>query len=336
MPPRSDFYAQLKSDTLLPVYVVVSSETALVSEAVHFLRDRVLTAAADFNRDEYQVGDVPVARMVEAAATLPVMAPRRWVHVSQIEKLKAKDHPPLLEYVKGPSPTTVLCLSGSKLDLRTKLGQALNRAKAVFALAPPRQQDLGGWLVDRAERRGHGITRDAAFLLGDLIGPEVGTLDMALDKLALYAGEGATIEVDSVENLVAPTRIHSIFELTDAIGQRHLETASRLLRNALGGGESALMLLAMIVRQLRHLLRLKTLDTANVRPADLARQLGVPPFLIGSLRKQAQRYNASELCAAIDAAARADKRLKSTRVHPGVVLDQLLLEIMAASRPRAS
>ena len=36
--------------------------------------------------------------MVQAASTLPMMAPRRWVHLRELHKLKAAEQGPLLAY----------------------------------------------------------------------------------------------------------------------------------------------------------------------------------------------------------------------------------------------
>ncbi|MEK7704247.1 MAG: DNA polymerase III subunit delta, partial [Myxococcota bacterium] len=234
----------------------------------------------------------------------------------------------LVGYLEAPTPTTTLCLSGEKLDLRMKLGSRLSKGNALFVTEPPRQQNLATWLAQRAQRRGLAIDTDAARLLADLVGVDVGPLERALDKLAIYAGEGMSITVDHVEALVAPTRVHSVFSLTDAIGERDLARASTLLRNALEGGENALMLLTMIARQLRQLVRIQDIDAAGTVAADVASELGVPPFLVEPLRQQALHYRTDELARALRATARADVRLKSTRLAPGVVLEQLLLDVM--------
>jgi len=330
MPPRKDFARHLQRQDPLPVYALVSSEPILLTEAIATLRARVLTQAADFNRDEFRAGETAVERVIEAATTLPMMAPARWVYFYDVHRLKAKEHPALISYLKRPSPSTVLCLAGTKIDQRTKLGQTLLSASALFALEPPRPQDLPDWLERRARHRKLAIEPDAAQLLTDLIGMDLGALDMAVDKLATFAGADTAITSDHVETLVAPTRVDRIFKLTDAIGARDLSRASLQLRNALGGGESALMVLAMIARQLRHLLQVKELRAEGVPKGDIAKRVGIRPFLVDALANQARRYEATELCTALDAVSRTDVRLKSSRLNAGVILDRLLVEVISA------
>src|SRR5436190_21005860 len=119
---------------------------------------------------------------------MPMMAPKRYVALAAIHKLAAKDQPALVAYLEKPSPTTVLVLSGEKLDGRTKLGTTLNKMGAVFTFEPPRQQEVAGFVMSRAKKRALKIEPEAARLLADLVGNDVGNLDRALDKVALYAG----------------------------------------------------------------------------------------------------------------------------------------------------
>jgi len=333
MASDADFERHIKGDALLPVYALVGSEAMLVADATAVLRQKTLTSAADFNRHEFAAGETAIERVIEAASTLPMMAPRRFVHLARMHALKAKDFPPLLDYLERPALQTVLCLSGDKVDQRTKLGQKLARSGGLFLFEPPRQQDLAIWIERRAKKAGFAIDHDAAQLLGDLIGTDVGSLDRALEKISLYAGSGNGITTDDVEAMVAPTRVHRIFELTDAIGCRDLGGASMLLRNTLGGGESALGVLGMITRQFRQLLQVKALAARRMQSGQIAATLGIRPFLITELLSQARRYEASELASALEAAWRADVRLKSSGVAPGVALDRLLVEVMGQSRP---
>jgi DNA polymerase-3 subunit delta len=269
--------------------------------------------------------------VLDAARTLPMMADKRWVHLSAIEKLKAEAQTALVAYLEAPSPTTVLCLSGEKIDQRTKLGGRLAKDGRLFAFEPPRQNELAQWVSRRAPRHQAKIDHDAAQLLADLIGVELGSLDMALSKLAVYAGKDVTINAEHVEQLVAPTRVHSIFELTDAIGARDAAKASGLLRNALEGGENALMVLGMIARQFRQLIGVKEMLDEGARNNDLASELGIRPFLVDALKAQSRRYSLQELENALLAVQRTDVKLKSTGLSPGVTLDRLLVDVMGGA-----
>ncbi len=330
MAARKDLDRHLQKEALLNVYAVVSAEPLLLSEATKELKSRVLTQAPDFNRDEFRTGEVAIERVIDAATTMPMMAERRWVWLCDANKLKAKDQAPLLAYLDKPSNSSVLLLTMSEIDQRTKLAQKLGATGALFIIEPPRPADLPGWIERRARRHKLEIEPDAATLLGDLLGTDLGGLDMALVKIGTYAGATA-ITTDHVEAVVAPTKIDTIFKLTDAIGNRDLARASLQLRNILGGGESALLVLSMMARQVRQLLQVGEALKAGTRPSDVAQKVGLRPFVADTLVAQSRHYKLPELAQALDAMGRADLRLKSTKLDPGVVLDQLLVEIITTA-----
>ena len=108
-----------------------------------------------------------------------------------------------------------------------------------------------------------------------------------------------------------------------------------LLRNALDGGENGLMILAMVARQLRLLLRTKKLKSAGVARQNFARELRIPPFMVDALTGQSERYGERELCLGIESASKADILIKSSRLSPGVILDQLLVQLLTTDEALA-
>ena len=78
---------------------------------------------------------------------------------------------------------------------------------------------------------------------------------MAILKAGIFA-KGECIEGHHIEATVAATRIHTVFELTDAIGSRNLAKASHLLRNILDGGEHGLMVLTIMAPRMVDTLKL--------------------------------------------------------------------------------
>jgi len=327
MPARSDWNKHLSSQPRLPVYALIGEEGILLSEAVIGLRTTTLTQAPDFNRTEFKAGQTPIGQVVEAAQTLPMMAPLRWVHLSHVHLLKAAETPALINYLNSPCPSSVLCLSGAKLDLRTKLGQLLSKSGFLFTLEGPKRNAIVPWVQQRVKKHGFKIQTDAAHLLVDLIGNQIGCLDMALLKAGTYA-RGEPIETEHIEATVAATRVHTVFELTDAVGARNLARASQLLRNLLDGGLNGLMVLTMIARQLRQLLQVRELLTTGSNPGTIAQKVGVRPFLVEQLTRQAKSYSTGELRRCLRLTSQVDIELKGSSLASGVILDRFLLQMM--------
>jgi DNA polymerase-3 subunit delta len=163
------------------------------------------------------------------------------------------------------------------------------------------------------------MTRDAAEFLAAYTGTSLGALAAELEKAAAFAGEGQRIDLDTVSETAAGGRVASVFELTDALGERRAGDALEALFTLLEGGEPALRVQGMIVRHFRQLWRAR--EALSGGASDLASAIGVPPFVAGKLRTQARRYRDAELGAAFTRFARVDLDLKG-----GAVSDRRTLE----------
>lgn len=311
-----------------PVTVLVSQEQLLIDDALQALKAATLSQLPELNQDAIDLGEVGVTPLLEAASTLPMMAPLRFVYGRHLDKLKAADHAALLGYLASPSPTTVLVLTCAKLDLRSKLAQALKARKLLTVLDAPRGQQLPEWIMARARKEGSTITHRAASRLGELVGAELGILVMSLEKLRLFVGPGQTIDVQDVDTVVSRTQEASVFELTGALGRRDWAVATTRLQQLLGHGEAPLRVLTMMVREVRLLLGAKE---SSGRAQDVAAALGVRPFVAERLLGDAKRFATDELLRGLRAAEACDAALKSSAIKPELQLQRLLMQLCVAA-----
>lgn len=309
------------------VTALVATEALLVQDALAALRAAARGPLPELNEQTVELGgEQGVMPLLEAARTVPMMAPRRFVHGRGLERIAAKEAQALIDYVQDPVPSTVLVLTGNKLDGRSKLAQALRRAGVLQLLEGPRPHELPRWIGARAQAAHARIEPAAAARLAELVGPDLGVLVSSLEKLALHAGAGRAIGVANVDAVVAHTRDASVFALTAAMGRRDWAVATTCLRQLLSGGEAPLLLLNMMVRQLRLLLATRQSRSSGHA---LAGELGVRPFVVDELVRHARNFTEAELLHALQAAQSCDVALKSSRVPAALHLERLLLVLCA-------
>lgn len=159
----------------------------------------------------------------------------------------------------------------------------------------PQGPQLERWINQHVAEIGGAITPAAAQLLAANVGSELPALENELEKLAMYAGPGATIDVDEVIALSPYAAEASIFDLVDALGSRQAATAATLLQKKLNEGVDPFYLFSMFVRQFRLLIQVKEMAEAGERPAGMAAQLRVPPFVASKLAQQAQGFTLPQL-----------------------------------------
>ena len=323
-------------DTLEPVYVLVSSEPLLIDRTLTALRDAAVPEAVRaFNYDVVDGKGGSAARVVAAAQTVPMMSARRMVLVREVGAMAAAELAGLLPYLDDPSPSTVLVATASKIDKRLKFFATAGKKKYIHELKPPR--DVAGWVAKEATRRKVNIQRPAIARLVEVVGADLSRLSLSLEQLSLYAG-GRTIESDDVDDLVAETRERSVFELSDAIGAGDRHRALAAVAALSDQRQSAIGVVAMLARYMRQLALYRAGSRDGMGGGELARVLGVPPFVVDKLGRQARRYSDASLDRAIAALSETDRALKGEgqvqkalgralgeRVLLGRLVDQLVL-----------
>jgi DNA polymerase III subunit delta len=327
---------EIHPDRLDPVYVLYSADPLLIERAVAGVREAaVAPELRAFNYDVVEGRGATAAQIAGAARTMPMMGPRRMVYVRDLAGLPASELGELVSYIDDPSPTTVLVAVTSKLDKRVKFYAAAKKRGVLHELEPPRY--VSGWIRDEARARGVRLEADAGKRLADVIGKDLARLALSIEQLGLYAG-GRPVTTDDVDDLVAETRERTVFELTDAIGERNLPRAMGAVAALGEQRQSAIGVVVMLARYVRQLGLCQEGMAQRMNKGQLARHCGVPPFVVDKLQVQARRYPPQAVPVALDRLAEVDRQLKGmgelTRIlgrqlGERVLLDRLVSGIIA-------
>lgn len=336
MPPRrskartKDPLVELEQSGPRPVYVLDGEERTLLEEFLTALKDAAVPPAArDFNFEAYVAKETTITRILDSASTLPAFAQLRMIVVTQADKLFTESDA-LMRYLEQPSPTTVLVFIADKFDGRTKVYKAAQKAGAAFRFARPKPSEMPGLVKQRAERRGVKIEPAAVRMLIDAVGADLGAADRSLELLELYRGEEErAVDADDVATVIFAAKEESVFELVDAIGTGDREGALALLyRILVVQREPALRVLALVARHYRQLLTTREMLDRRVAPAEMASVMGLPPFVVDKLRRQASRLSVDGLVKGHALIKAADRQLKGGRLSDARVMEGLALGLM--------
>lgn len=332
---------EVHPDRLDPVYILHSADPLLLERAVAEVREAAVSPELRaFNYDVIEGRGASAAHIVGAARTMPMMGPRRMVFVRDLAGLPAAELTQLVAYLDDPSPTTVLLAVTSKLDKRVKFYATARKRGVLHELEPPR--NVAGWIRGEARDRGVRLGADAAKRLADVIGKDLARLALSIEQLGLYAGD-RTVEADDVDDLIAETRERTVFELTDAIGERNLPRAMGAVAALGEQRQSAIGVVVMLARYVRQLGLCHEGLRQGMNKGQLAKQCGVPPFVVDKLGAQARRYPPAAVPAALDRLAEVDRQLKGMdeitrtlgrQLGERVLLDRLVAGIIALGGAR--
>lgn len=314
--PRTpkEFREQMKTGTLEPLYLVTGDDEAEMTALASELADSVEEELRAFNVQRFYGSDAgtTLAEVLDAAGTLPLLAPRRIVLLMQAQALltgkkaraaeeqeagddetagpgKASELSRLKEYAGRPYDHAVVALFGHGLQ---RSFTALARHAVVVTC------EIGFDVVRDVEAAfGVRFDREAEELLRGTVGADVGRLRAEAERIALYATGRRTV-----------TR--------------------ELVREAMNHASAAENLWKLV---------------ANQRSADALRELrleladgkkpGIYFMILGLLRSVVERAVASrDLPRALDALFRTDLALKTSGGDPQVLLERLVVELCATGR----
>lgn len=320
---------------LKPVYLIYGSEELLLERAARRLRDRLAAVAdLDFNMETFDGGTASADEIVNAANTMPFMSERRLVIVRNVEKMDSAGLETLAAYARDPAPFTCLVLIATKIAKNSKLYRAAASTGVAYEYAAPKRTEYAAEVVKLLRERGKQISATDAQSVVELVGRDLRRLDAEAEKLAAYAGDQQRITAADVVQVVTAGAAASVFELTDAVGERDTRRALAILRRLLGAGESAHGVHAMLVRHVRTLVSARALVARGMSPDAMAPEIGMAPWLARAAVRQASRYEPLELARALASLADAEEQMKTSSAEAGLVLERWIVSTAGAVERR--
>ncbi|MBM3791341.1 MAG: DNA polymerase III subunit delta [Acidobacteria bacterium] len=319
------FERELHRGIFHAAYFLLGPEEYLRRQALVALRTRLLEGQApDFSCEEFDSGQTAPSRVLTALNTLPMLAARRVVVMTAADQMQESLREALHAYLQRPNPKSALIMTSENFDRRTAFYKLVKEKAQVVEFPKLKGYALSGWAEDYIRRRGYAISPADLRKLVDMAGSDLQALIGEIEKLLLYAGEEKTVPGAAIEALVRNSRQHSIFELTDALGQMDRAGALRLLNRLLDSGEPPLLILAMIARHFRQLLIAKELLREGRPAREIGQAAQVPPFVLDAFLRQARSM---ELGTAERIYARLgyiDLKIKSTSAGERLLLESLI------------
>lgn len=310
MPPLTTtiLRKQLAAGDTDPLYMLVGADDLEKSAVAAEFAEMVEEDLRVFNVERMYGGETKADALIDAARTLPMMAPRRVIVIAEAEKLlipkresKASDaeQERLEEFIKDPpSHATVVFVCGP-LDRRRRLIQLLIKvAHIVDCGTIESEADAQRWVKARATREKVTIDPAAINELVARAGLDVARLRAGFDRLTLYAMGQATITADHVRQAVsAGPEAQADWGIANAIQRNDVREALRELGLAFESGDVAVKIL-------------------------------------GQIRIAAEKLSGPRLRPAMDALFRTDIALKSSGGDPRILLERLVVEMCPEGRRR--
>lgn len=313
----------------------------LVTGPEELLNERVVTrlAAAVARADPEAEHSATTGDQLSGSTWGELSAPSlfsstRCIVVRKVEDVPDDMHDALVAYAAATEPDIALVLVHSGGQRGTGL---LNRLRKLDSVEEHKSVAVKGrqlieFVMVEARERGARIDGDAASALVDSIGEKnLRGLAAAVDQLSHdFPGEPLTLQL--VRRYFSGRADVKGFQIADDVLNGRTAAALQELRWALGIGVAGPAITGSFATTVRGLARYVAAPR-GLREADLAREIGVPPWKLKSLRQQSRAWSPAGLAAAIRAVARADAEVKGAGADEAYSLERMILAVGAARSP---
>jgi DNA polymerase-3 subunit delta len=232
-----------------PVYLLMGEEPYYPELLCQAIIDNCLQDwEKDFNELICYGADTDADTVITAARRFPMMADRQLVVVKEAQSMKTLED--LALYCQKPLDSTVLVilLHGASVDKRKSLYKTVLKQGVIVESLPLKDYETQQWIVSFYGERGLQIDPEAAQLLVESAGTDLGKIAVETDKLLKNLPEGVkAVRAEDIEKNVGISRQYSIFELTKALSFRDAARAVKVARNV---GESPKFAMPMAVSAL--------------------------------------------------------------------------------------
>jgi DNA polymerase-3 subunit delta len=332
---QSELQSKLQSGRIAPLYLFEGSERLLRDEAL----EKLLEAAVDESSRDFNFARISVAHgnlddALAMARQFPMISARRMVVVTGFEAISDdKQLEALKNYLRAPAETTALVFVSDALDNRRNIATMLRKACEVVSFDPLDEREAAPrWIRDYVARANRFIEPQAAAYLVGMVGVDLTRLSNELDKLINYAGEKGRIGKPEIDEMVLNSREHSNFELTDAIldgdRRRALKLLDRIYANASERPETlSLLILGAIASNYRRMLAAKELMSRNAPNAEVAKAVGMPPYIVTRFNERVRKIDAGRILRGIARIAETDVALKTSLATPRLQIEVLICEL---------
>ena len=279
-----EILADIGQGRFAPVYLLMGDEPYYLDKVCNGICENALDDfARDFNETICYGSDVDAETVITAARRFPMMAERQLVVIRDAQAMR--DLEKLAVYVENCLDSTVLVIlmRGASADKRKALYKGVSRCGVVLESNQLRDYEIPGWISSHFAEKGLRIDPEAAAIMAEATGTDLGRIAVETDKLMKNLPEG-TKEVTpaDIEKNVGISREFSIFELTKELSARNAPRALKVASHIGSGARFALpAAVAPLYTHFSRILRYGALRERNPRPdrTEIAAALqGVNPY----------------------------------------------------------
>lgn len=323
------------------IIFIYGEDSYSATQRLEAMRDRFREKfdQSGMNLVEFSAKNLNIGDVSQAIQSPGFLSDKRMVIVKNLlsEVTRKPDAKPWVAQLNKCPSETILILFDSQSEKKIEKNEVfkqLSKSGEFHAYPCPALSvsDLEKWAARESKQLGLSIDRQLLQRVVSLVGADLWQLSGELQKLSAYTSGRATTSED-IQLLVKANFEDKMFDFIDAVAERRVEHALRLLDEQRESGSTDFHLFAMLGRQVRLLIGARDVLDRNNRATkqDIASELGAHPFVAQKLLNQARAFSAVQLRGIHRLLFNFDQRAKTGGGDMSVFVDRTVAEMAVQS-----
>lgn len=317
----------IKQGIFKHVYLLYGEERYLRRQYKERLQKALCSDGDTMNTHFYEGKNLAIGEIVDLAETLPFLAERRVIFISNSGLFKSGGEQ-MAEYLASPCETVFFVFTESEVDKRSKLFKTVQSKGYAAEFSVQDEKTLMRWAAGVLAKDNKKITENTLRLLLSKTGTDMENIQMELEKLICYAMDRDVITDADVEAVCATHISNHIFDMISAISEKQQRRALDLYYDLLALKEPPMRILFLIARQCNMLLQAKELKSKGYDNRTVASKLGVAPFIASKYLNQAAKFKAAALRTAVEKCVDAEEAVKTGRMNDVMSVEILIMSVL--------
>lgn len=283
-------------------------------------------SARDFDSTILYGKETSVDKIIETAKRFPMMGSHQLIVVREAQYLD-RSIDQLEAYVLKPQLQTilVLCYKHKQIDKRKKIIKAIASNGVVLLTKPLYDNQIASWISETAKHFDFRFHPHASAMLISFLGNDLGKIYKAMEKLTHILEKGSDVTPEHIEKYFNYSKDYNSFELQNALGQRDLAHAYRIVQYmAVNASQHPFPLTISVVFNFFQKL---FMYHGLTRSSDAAKVLGVSPYFVKDYQMAAQKYNMKQTALVLHLLREFDLKSKGVGAQ-NIPLEELMKEMI--------
>lgn len=317
----------IKQRDFKQIYLLYGEERYLKKQYTDRLKKAMCNEDDNMNTHFYEGKDTPVGEIIDLAETLPFLAERRVIFISNSGLFKSGGEK-MAEYLSAPNESTYFVFTESNVDKRSKLYKTVQAKGYAAEFAVQDENTLKRWIAGILNREDKKISENTVQLFLTKTGTDMENIQMELEKLICYCMDRDVVTAEDVEAICTNRISNHIFDMINAIADKQQTKALELYYDLLALKEPPMRILFLIARQCNMLLQVKEMRLKGYDNKAISPKIGVPPFIVGKYVTQAGRFKTADLKAAVKQCVEAEEAVKTGRMNDIMSVEMLIVSVL--------